>query len=300
MAQTHFPSVDFSQEDEVRKVASSALFMKSYETGLNGLQLRHGRLPACELPEHYVQQHVMVISLKPELSSERRLGDRLKTENINVGDVAILPAGINCWQKIKQDVSEGLLLTLAPWMMDRYLGEATNRDPFEIVPTFSQPDPLIYGIALSLKSTFESVESNGYLYTESLVNALSMHLLHHYTVRPPVRSDAEKLSQLQLKVIFDYIHSSLDQTIKLTDLAMVLGMSVHYFCTSFKEALAISPYQYVLQQRMKRAKQLLRQRKELAIADIALQCGFANQSHFTKIFRQLVGTTPKVYRDQMS
>jgi AraC family transcriptional regulator len=297
MSQTHLPSVDFRQEEEVRKVASSALFMKNYDIGLNGLGLRHASLPACELPEHYVQQHVMVVNLKPEMGSERRLGDRLKTENINVGDVAILPAGINCSQRIKQDVSEGLLLTLEPWMMDRYLGEATNLDPFEIVPTFSQPDPLIYGIALSLKSTFELGESNGCLYIESLVNSLSMHLLQHYTVRPPVRNDAEGLSQTQLQAILDYIHTSLDQTVKLTDLAAILGMSVHYFCTSFKKAMAISPYQYVLQQRMERAKQLLRQRKELAIADIALQCGFANQSHFTKNFRQLVGTTPKVYRD---
>jgi AraC family transcriptional regulator len=281
----------------MRKVASSALFIKSYETGLKGLRLRHAGLPACELPEHYVQQHVMVISLKPEFGSERRLGDRLKTEDINVGDVSLLPAGINCWQNIKQDVSEGLLLTLETWILDQYLSEAVNLDKIEIVPTFAKPDPLIYGIALSLKSTFEAGGANC-CYIESLTNALSMHLLQHYTTRcQPIRNYVGGLSQQQLQVMFDYIDASLDQNIKLIDLAAIVGLNVYYFCSLFKQSMAIAPYQYVLQQRMERAKRLLRSRKEVAISDIALQCGFANQSHFTKNFRRLVGTTPKVYRD---
>jgi AraC family transcriptional regulator len=55
--------------------------------------------------------------------------------------------------------------------------------------------------------------------------------------------------------------------------------------------MGIAPYQYVLQQRVERAKQLLR-RGELAIADIALKVGFADQTHFTKHFRKITGVTP--------
>ena len=62
--------------------------------------------------------------------------------------------------------------------------------------------------------------------------------------------------------------------------------------------MGISPYQYVNQQRIEKAKKSLKQQNE-AIADIALECGFANQSHFNKVFRQYVGTTPKKYREQV-
>ncbi|MEM1309361.1 MAG: helix-turn-helix transcriptional regulator, partial [Cyanobacteria bacterium P01_H01_bin.153] len=57
----------------------------------------------------------------------------------------------------------------------------------------------------------------------------------------------------------------------------------------------VSPYRYLLQQRVERAKQLLEQRS-LPISTIALDCGFANQTHLTKVFRQLTGITPKAYR----
>ncbi|WP_258001471.1 helix-turn-helix domain-containing protein, partial [Fischerella thermalis] len=64
---------------------------------------------------------------------------------------------------------------------------------------------------------------------------------------------------------------------------------------SIKQSMGIAPYQYVIQQRVEKSKQLLKQGK-VTITDIALQCGFANQSHFTKHFRQITGVTPKAYQ----
>ena len=57
----------------------------------------------------------------------------------------------------------------------------------------------------------------------------------------------------------------------------------------------MSPYQYLIQQRVERAKQLLKQTDHF-IADIALDCGFNSHSHLSKQFRQLTGMTPKAYR----
>jgi AraC family transcriptional regulator len=63
----------------------------------------------------------------------------------------------------------------------------------------------------------------------------------------------------------------------------------------FKQALGLSPYQYLLQQRVERAKQLLKQ-KDKPVVEIALDCGFNSHSHFGRKFRQLTGMTPKAYR----
>jgi AraC family transcriptional regulator len=69
------------------------------------------------------------------------------------------------------------------------------------------------------------------------------------------------------------------------------------FATQFKQVMGISPHQYVIQQRIEKAKQYLRSHK-LSITEIALECGFANQSHLTKIFKEQTGITPKAYRTQ--
>jgi AraC family transcriptional regulator len=70
--------------------------------------------------------------------------------------------------------------------------------------------------------------------------------------------------------------------------------------TSLRKAEAergISPYKYVLQQRVERAKQLLKD-EESAIVDIAIECGFANQTHLNKHFRSFTGVTPRIYRSR--
>jgi AraC family transcriptional regulator len=109
-------------------------------------------------------------------------------------------------------------------------------------------------------------------------------------------TNGDGLSKYKLQQIQEYIHAHLDRDIKLTELAALSGVSHYYFCRQFKRSLGISPYQYVLQQRVERAKQLLKFR-DVAISEIALECGFANQSHFTKHFRKLTGITPNRFRE---
>lgn len=112
-------------------------------------------------------------------------------------------------------------------------------------------------------------------------------------------TETQRLPKHKLDLITAYIQDHLDQELKLVDLAAVVGISQYYFSRLFKQSTGLAPYQYVVQQRVERAKQLLRQ-QNLTIADIALLCGFANQSHFTKLFRQVTGLTPKQYQTDRS
>jgi AraC family transcriptional regulator len=77
----------------------------------------------------------------------------------------------------------------------------------------------------------------------------------------------------------------------------VAGMSQYYFASLFKQSMGVTPWQYVMQQRLERAKELLTQR-DRSIVEIALQCGFKSQSHFTQQFRKFTGVTPKRYQDE--
>ena len=93
-----------------------------------------------------------------------------------------------------------------------------------------------------------------------------------------------------------YIDAHLTENIGLQDLAIVAGLGQYHFATMFKQSMNISPYRYVINQRIERSKSQLRQ-TDRAISDIALDCGFADQSHLNKHFRRLVGMTPKAFRE---
>ncbi|MBD3886970.1 helix-turn-helix transcriptional regulator [Phormidium tenue FACHB-886] len=103
------------------------------------------------------------------------------------------------------------------------------------------------------------------------------------------------LTHTQLQQVLDYIHAHLDRDLSLPELAEVINISPTYFASLFKQAIEISPHQYVIQQRVERAKTML-SKTDLAIADIALQVGFSSQSHLTQQFKRLTGMTPKQIR----
>lgn len=103
------------------------------------------------------------------------------------------------------------------------------------------------------------------------------------------------LTQAQLQQAINYIHKYLDQDLSIAQLAKVINISPTYFASLFKHATGISPHQYVIQQRVKRANLLLRT-TDLSIADIAFQVGFSSQSHLTQQFKRLTQLTPKQVR----
>ena len=108
---------------------------------------------------------------------------------------------------------------------------------------------------------------------------------------------SSKLPIYKLQLVLNYIDNNLDGNIGLSEIAQQIGMSKYYFCRLFKKSMGITPYQYVIQQRVYKAKQLLLQ-PEMSIVDIALQCGFNSHSHLTTYFRLVTGITPKAYRKQ--
>lgn len=112
---------------------------------------------------------------------------------------------------------------------------------------------------------------------------------------PNLPDDFNRLPKSKLNRILSFIERHLEAEICLEDLAAEAGMSVFYFARMFKHSTGKSPHQFVLEQRIEYAKYLLVQTEE-PLAEVALRCGWANQSHFTTSFKQKVGVTPRRYR----
>ncbi|MEL6470738.1 MAG: AraC family transcriptional regulator [Cyanobacteria bacterium J06623_4] len=169
-------------------------------------------------------------------------------------------------------------------------------DRITLKPEFQTRNPQLESISTMLLNEHQQGSLSNRLYIDSLSNVLAVTLLRqHATTRPHLPIYEGGLPPRQLQQILDYIDAHLDQEIKLSDLAQLLDMSQFHFSRLLKQSLGISPYQYLLQQRVERAKQLLKNTDRL-ITDIALACGFNSHSHLSKQFKQLTGMTPKAYR----
>jgi transcriptional regulator GlxA family with amidase domain len=95
--------------------------------------------------------------------------------------------------------------------------------------------------------------------------------------------------------VLEHIRSNLDGSIQVEDLAMAAGLSVHHFARAFKQTIGVSPHRYLVQQRVERAAQLLGA-TDRSLSEIAAEVGFADQSHFSKNFNRVTGSTPNAFR----
>jgi AraC-like DNA-binding protein len=87
----------------------------------------------------------------------------------------------------------------------------------------------------------------------------------------------------------------LDENIRLSDMAYECGLSVSHFTRAFRKSFGIPPYRWLLERRIERAKALLAS-SDLPIVDIAIRCGFSDQTAFTRAFGRIVGDSPGRWR----
>src|SRR5258707_15711125 len=95
--------------------------------------------------------------------------------------------------------------------------------------------------------------------------------------------------------VVEYIRSNLNQPLAVSALSRRAEMSQSHFSKLFKLSPGLAPHQFVLQERINRSKELLRQ-GNAKIVDVALEVGFENQAHFTTVFGNLVGMTPRQFQ----
>ncbi len=103
------------------------------------------------------------------------------------------------------------------------------------------------------------------------------------------------LSPRQLRCALDYLTANLCNNVPLRDLAKAAGLSPSYFCRAFKTSTGLAPHQWALNARCDRAKQLLLENR-IDLAQIAIEVGFSDQSHFTRAFARRVGASPGAWR----
>jgi AraC family transcriptional regulator len=171
-----------------------------------------------------------------------------------------------------------------------------NPDHIELKNTVTDKDAFIGQIALKLKAEAENKTPFGKLFGETAAQLLAIHLLKNYaTITPKIPEIKNGLPKTVLKRITDYIHDHLDQDISLEALSILAGLSSYHFARLFKESTGLAPHQYLVECRMEKAKELLKNTR-LNVLQIALSVGYESQSHFTTLFKRHTGSTPTAFR----
>ncbi|NEQ46736.1 MAG: helix-turn-helix transcriptional regulator [Leptolyngbya sp. SIOISBB] len=226
------------------------------------------------------------------------VGDLRYTGLYAKGDISITPANIPASYRTEGE-DHYFHVQIPTQFLQTVAESAAELDParLSLRNEFRIRDPQLEQVLRLLRAELHKGDGwVGQLYVESLANVLAVNLLRDYSAIKPRVADYEGgLGDRKIMQIADYIHAHLNQSIKLADLAEVAGISQFHFSRLFKQSMGMTPHQYLTQQRIEQAKQLLKGTKG-AIAEIALQCGFNSQSHFSKHFRDTTGMTPRDYR----
>ena len=128
------------------------------------------------------------------------------------------------------------------------------------------------------------------LMAENILEELVVNLISSYS-NSETKTKNISYSRKKLLQSVEYMKSNFDESLKLEKLANISGLSKYHFLRKFKEEFNMTPHAYLLQIRIQNAKNMLIQNR--ALSDIALSCGFSDQSHFTRVFNKIYGMTPK-------
>ncbi len=131
------------------------------------------------------------------------------------------------------------------------------------------------------------------LYGESLVLALLVDMLDLRQAAGP-QTDAG-LSRRQMNRVVDYVRANVVRNVSLAELAALVGLSPDHFGVAFRTAVGKTPHQFLLHCRVETAKDMLI-REQASLSAIAVDTGFSDQAHFTRVFRRLTGQTPALWR----
>ena len=178
-------------------------------------------------------------------------------------------------------------------------GAELNPDRIEIVTSLESRSPIIESMArLAFDELQRGATSMGStLYADSIANVLAVQLLREYSSQTlsPEKRYVNGLTNKKLKSVLDLIESDLSEDLSLKILAKTAGMSEYHFLRMFKQSTGYTPYQYVINQRIERAKELL-VNTEITITEIAYLLGFSTSAHFTHLFRRKTGFLPSQMR----
>jgi AraC family transcriptional regulator len=159
-------------------------------------------------------------------------------------------------------------------------------------------DRVMYGLANALLDQVERANERSALFIDHIALAFCAHVMRAYgDVAGTDDFTPGGLSPWQLRRVLDFLSAHLSDDPTVAELARECGLSSGYFSRAFRRTTGVTPHQWLIRKRVERARQLLLG-DGLGLSDIALVCGFVDQSHFSRVFTKLEGDSPGRWRQR--
>lgn len=287
--QTIFERFDLSQSVSL-KFTPDAVALQDGETWA-GLKVECWEGEGQEMEEAVLPDHCLIINLGEAIHGEMKwAGHRRVIAPLAPAQIAFVPANLP-YSAVSTSYSKSLVLALRTDYVNAIGREYSTRH-LELKPLYGIEDEVVVRAACAIARDVQEDHPMGEVYGESLQSTLVTRLLTQYSTHSITQPDINLGGKARIR---EYIIDNLHLNLHLADLANELKVDVSTFTRWFRKAFDISPHQFILRERVERAKVLLRVSK-LDLAMIALDCGFSSQSHFSTCFKRCVGVPPLSYR----
>lgn len=174
-------------------------------------------------------------------------------------------------------------------------GASFNRD-LNCALGVTLEDPIWMQIAQLMMPALEAPEQANPLFLDHLSLALAAHFAGKYGgMHTSDRLVRGGLAPWQLRLTKEMIADRLDGNVSLSEMAQACGLTPTYFARAFKQSTGLPPHRWLLTQRLEKARSLMVS-SAMTLLEIAFACGFADQSHFARVFTRYYGVTPSVWR----
>ena len=157
-------------------------------------------------------------------------------------------------------------------------------------------DPRLRGLVTAVHAEMVAGFPNGRLFLDSVEQAIAVALVNGHAVgRRLVQIHRAGLGSARLRKIEELVDANMEDDLSLDEMAQSVELSAAHFARMFRKSTGETPHQFVLRQKIERAKAMLRQRAT-RVLDVAVACGFKTQQHFAQVFRDVCGVSPTEYR----
>jgi AraC family transcriptional regulator len=277
----------------------SRVVLSSTRTKWKDLQLEQHHLPDNELIDVMHKRHLLCITVGHPIASEYKQEGRFQRFYRAVGSISFLPSRQPYSLRLFLEngaFTNALCVFVDPVFVSRIAeGLELDSDRVELVGQRRDSDPVLRHIAMALRAGVHTGDALDPMYGETLSTALAVHLLREYSAAAPKpKKRPGELPRGKLVRAVQYIQDQLGTDLTVSGIAQAVGMSTYHFTRLFKESTGRAPHQYVLEARVRKAKDLLTTGK-FTISEAAYHAGFVDQSHLTRNFKRLFGLPPKTF-----
>lgn len=266
---------------------------------VEGIVVEHTIHPPSHFEGTESETNSLIMHLNSQVTARVSVDTDSHVRRLVPGDLHIIPLGTRISASFAEPV-EILVLRFDDVFLHMKAPDGNGTEQAILKTHFAIRDLQIQALMSAVHEEMKQGCPTGSSHIHQMGTVLTSYLaLRYSTVAPPEARWQAGLPPFGLRLVLAHIHNNLGSMLSLVDLAKLVHISPQHFANLFRQSTGLAPHQYVLRERVEKAKSLLAE-TSLPIVDVSLAVGFANQSHFTEVFHRLVGMTPRRYRQQYS